>query len=67
MALIPVLRELFDGRTVLVVDHDIHWVHQLCDRYVILEDGQTQQFEDRDSVVNDSPLFAELLRADPSE
>ena len=61
-SLIPVLQEIFADKTVVIVDHDTRWIHRVCDHFVILEAGKTQQFTDREKVASDSQLFAELLQ-----
>ncbi len=61
-SLIPVLQEIFADKTVIIVDHDTRWIHRVCDHFVILEAGKTQQFSDREKVLSDSQLFAELMQ-----
>lgn len=62
-SLIPVLQQIFADKTVIIVDHDTRWIHRVCDHFVILDAGKTQQFSDRGKVLSDSQLFAELMQA----
>jgi len=61
-SLVPVLQKIFANKTVVIVDHDTRWIHRVCDHFVILEGGKTQQFPGRLEALNDSPLFAELMQ-----
>jgi len=61
-ALIPVLQKIFADKTVVIVDHDTHWVHSVCDHFIILDNGRTQQFSDRETVSRESPLFGDLIK-----
>jgi ABC-type multidrug transport system fused ATPase/permease subunit len=41
--LIPMMRAALAGRTVVVVDHDISWLVQFCDHFVVLDSGKIVQ------------------------
>jgi ABC-type multidrug transport system fused ATPase/permease subunit len=59
--LIPVLREVCAGKTVVIVDHDTRWIHRFCDHFIVLENGRTEEFDSREEVLENSRLFAELF------
>ena len=41
--LIPLMREACRGKTVIVVDHDLSWLTQFCDYFVVLDRGTIAQ------------------------
>ena len=41
--LIPLMREACKGKTVIVVDHDLSWLTQFCDYFVVLDRGRIAQ------------------------
>ena len=41
--LIPLMREACKGKTVIVVDHDLSWLTQFCDYFVVLDRGTIAQ------------------------
>jgi ABC-type multidrug transport system fused ATPase/permease subunit len=41
--LIPLMREACAGKTVVVVDHDLSWLTQFCDNFVVLDAGKIVQ------------------------
>jgi ATP-binding cassette, subfamily B, bacterial len=41
--LIPLMREACAGKTVIVVDHDLSWLTQFCDHFVVLDSGKIVQ------------------------
>lgn len=41
--LIPLMREACAGKTVIVVDHDLSWLTQFCDQFVVLDAGKIVQ------------------------
>ena len=46
------------GVTLLVVEHDMHFVHNLCDHVAVLNFGK-KIFEGTPAEVNDDPLVRE--------
>jgi ATP-binding cassette subfamily B protein len=59
--LIPVLRQLSAGKTVVIVDHDTRWIHRVCEHFVVLENGRTEEFASREEVLKGSKLFGDLF------
>lgn len=59
--LIPILRKVCAEKTVVIVDHDIHWIHRFCDHFVVLENGRTEEFGSREDVLERSSLFRQLF------
>ena len=59
--LIPILRGVCADKTVVIVDHDIRWIHRFCDHFIVLENGRTEEFGSREEVLERSALFRELF------
>jgi ATP-binding cassette, subfamily B, bacterial len=38
--ILVMLREAVRGRTVMVVDHDVNWLINFCDHFIVLEEGR---------------------------
>ena len=58
--LIPLLRGICAGRTVVIVDHDTRWIHRFCDHFIVLENGCTEEFDSREKVLEGNSLFSAL-------
>ncbi len=41
--LLPMLREACQGKTVMVIDHDIHWLLRFCDHFIVLDQGRVAE------------------------
>lgn len=58
--LIPMMRAACSGRTVIVVDHDIPWLLQFSDHFLILQDGRIVQQGSAKELLNQAGLLREL-------
>ena len=66
-ALLERLRHACDGRTVLVIDHDVRWLSGFCDEILVLEDGRITARGTPDELLQDQSLFRELHEQGESE
>jgi ATP-binding cassette, subfamily B, bacterial len=60
--LLPTLREACRGKTVIVVNHDIQWLHQFCDHFIVLDQGKVVQ-QGGQELAAQPGLFRELFEA----
>lgn len=58
--LIPIMRAACKGRTVVVVDHDIPWLLQFSDYFLILEHGHIAQEGTGEKLLHQPGLLREL-------
>lgn len=58
--LIDSMRNSLDGRTVVVVDHDIVWQSRFCDYFHVLNDGKIIQSGTPDELLAQDGLFRDL-------
>jgi ABC-type multidrug transport system fused ATPase/permease subunit len=58
--MIDKMRAALDGRTVVVVDHDIIWQSRFCDRFIVLNNGRIVQQGSRSELLSTPGLFKEL-------
>lgn len=58
--LIDTMRRSLDGKTVVVVDHDIVWQSQFCDYFHVLNDGKIVQSGTSKELLAQDGLFKEL-------
>jgi ABC-type multidrug transport system fused ATPase/permease subunit len=58
--LIPMMRAACKGRTVIVVDHDIPWLLQFSDNFLILDNGHIAQEGTGDQLLHQPGLLREL-------
>jgi ATP-binding cassette subfamily B protein len=58
--LIPMMKAACRGRTVIVVDHDIPWLLQFCDHFLVLEGGHIVQEGPGDQLLREPGLLKEL-------
>jgi len=58
--LIPMMKAACRGRTVIVVDHDIPWLLQFCDHFLVLEGGHIVQEGPGDQLLKEPGLLKEL-------
>lgn len=58
--LIEPIRQACAGKTVIVVDHDIPWLMQLCEHFIVLDEGCVVQQGNLSEVLREEGLFKEL-------
>jgi len=58
--MIDKMRAALDGKTVVVVDHDIIWQSRFCDQFIVLNDGRIVQEGSRSELLSVPGLFKEL-------
>ncbi len=58
--LIEPMRRALEGRTVVVVDHDIVWQSRFCDYFHVLNDGQIVQSGTAEELLGQPGLFQQL-------
>lgn len=58
--LIDAMRSSLDGRTVVVVDHDIVWQSRFCDYFHVLNDGEIIQSGTPEELLAQEGLFKDL-------
>ncbi len=58
--LIDTMRRSLEGKTVVVVDHDIVWQSRFCDNFHVLNDGKIIQSGTADELLAREGLFREL-------
>ncbi|MBC8126883.1 MAG: ABC transporter ATP-binding protein [Gloeobacteraceae cyanobacterium ES-bin-144] len=58
--LIETMRRSLEGRTVVVVDHDIVWQSRFCDYFHVLNEGKIIQSGTAEELQNQPGLFREL-------
>ena len=58
--LVEPIRRACRNKTVIVVDHDIPWLMQLCDHFIVLNDGQVVQQGSLSDLLREEGLFREL-------
>ncbi len=58
--LIETMRQSLQGRTVVVVDHDIVWQSRFCDYFHVLSEGKIIQSGSAEELMNQPGLFREL-------
>jgi ABC-type multidrug transport system fused ATPase/permease subunit len=58
--LIPMMRAACSGRTVIVVDHDIPWLLQFSDYFLVLEGGRIVQQGSANELLSQPGLLREL-------
>ncbi len=58
--LIDTMRRSLEGKTVVVVDHDIVWQSRFCDNFCVLNDGKIIQSGTAEELLAQDGLFKEL-------
>jgi ABC-type multidrug transport system fused ATPase/permease subunit len=58
--MIDKMRAALDGKTVVVVDHDIIWQSHFCDQFIVLNEGRIVQQGSRSELLSNRGLFKEL-------
>jgi ATP-binding cassette subfamily B protein len=58
--LIDTMRRSLEGRTVVVVDHDIVWQSRFCDYFHVLNEGRIIQSGSAEELLNQPGLFRDL-------
>ncbi len=58
--LIDTMRRSLEGRTVVVVDHDIVWQSRFCDYFHVLNEGKIIQSGSAEELMNQPGLFRDL-------
>jgi ABC-type multidrug transport system fused ATPase/permease subunit len=58
--LIETMRHSLEGRTVVVVDHDIVWQSRFCDYFHVLNEGKIIQSGSAEELLNQPGLFRDL-------
>lgn len=58
--LIPVMRRALEGKTVMVVDHDINWLMEFCDQFIVIDRGRVAQTGEGAALSRQPGLFREL-------
>ena len=59
--LVKPIRRACKGKTVLVVDHDIPWLMQLCDHIIVIDGGKVVQQGGASDLLREKGLFRELV------
>ena len=59
-ALIPSMLAALEGRTTLIVDHDVRWLASVCQHAVVLDGGRVAQEGSIESLLAQPGLFKEL-------
>jgi ABC-type multidrug transport system fused ATPase/permease subunit len=54
------MRAALAGRTVVVVDHDISWLVQFCDHFVVLDSGKIVQSGTSEELLAQEGVLKEL-------
>jgi len=63
--LIPIIRKACRDKTVVVVDHDIAWLTQLCDHFVVLDSGKVVQEGTSYDLASTDGIFRQLFVSVP--
>ena len=65
--LVDPIRKACEGKTVIIVDHDIPWLMRMCDHFVVLDGGRVVQQGGLSELLHEGGLFRELamLPAEP--
>jgi ABC-type multidrug transport system fused ATPase/permease subunit len=61
LLLLQTLRPACQGRTVLVIDHDLVWLRALCDQFIVLDQGRVAQHGAPDALLVQPGPFRELF------
>ena len=57
------LREGTRGKTVMVVDHDVNWLLQFCDNFVVLDEGRVVEQGTAKELLSHDGLLYQLYMA----
>ena len=60
--LAEVIRKLAPAVTLLIVDHDVEWLHQLCDQIAVIEHGKIGFLGAPEEAARSNELYQVLLR-----
>jgi ABC-type multidrug transport system fused ATPase/permease subunit len=58
--LIPSMQKALEGRTTLIVDHDVRWLASVCQHAIVLDGGRVTQQGPIETLLEEPGLFKEL-------
>lgn len=61
------LRAACQGMTVIVIDHDVEWLAEWCDRYVVLDQGRAIYEGPANEAFERCALLRQLAKGDPQK